>query len=266
MYVEKSAFLSVSFYRNVRRLKWRWNHQHAQNSKHFEIRRTLWQHETDVIDVWPVITSKFMSNQVTSMTRDAMTHILVSRSQTESTLPSCWTVATLTSHWLQRQDIGRHRSPAVTGVLYWAPFYRRSATSPAAYHTCCQSARPGFTIDKTSSSPFANSLQCDSCSVSVGVGTPLIARLDLPQKHGHSYFNTNSTNINRFTQIFHCFNHKNLYAPRRNQISTTLNSVFYIVLFVCSSVTDTVLRLHRACETVKTHLRSTRHRESSSPH
>ena len=29
-------------------------------------------------------------------------------------------------------------------------------------------------VDKTSSSPFAN---CDSCSVSVGVGTPLIARL-----------------------------------------------------------------------------------------
>ena len=32
-------------------------------------------------------------------------------------------------------------------------------------------------LDKTSSSPFANSLHCDSCSVSVGVGTPLIARL-----------------------------------------------------------------------------------------
>ena len=41
---------------------------------------------------------------------------------------------------------------------------------------------PHFTgaLDKTSSSPFANS--CDSCSVSVGVGTPLIARLPVPVK------------------------------------------------------------------------------------
>ena len=68
------------------------------------------------------------------------------------------------------------KSPAIPQQLYKPALRGLSAIAgfvSDGWASCIRSC-----LDKTSSSPFANSLHwCDSCSVSVGVGTPLIARL-----------------------------------------------------------------------------------------